>query len=457
MDVLQDVLQYLDTQPHVLSMMRTCKDLYEFGVKHLLHFGVHVRTEEQLTSFCKFILCSPSTRARHVRTLGISIKRDLQELCSPLDPWGDSDSDEETITSSNEDLYVDETGLNWEDHADLLDEVLNQRGWPRRASPQVTVTDEFRQKTEGAVLLADVLGETKNLEELRIGYCEELFELAQMGGEMRNWGSDRLQAAIAGLTSVRRLRIASFGLRTLSLLPTMRTPLVEVDINFYYTVIEQHPDFLDILSPFCGTLRKVTVWHVDLYIDFIGLQDNTPRFPHVHTLSIRRVDGLSLSVLVFAFPNIQVLEITDLWLDDTTYPPDVHEARDENLAVPDEELWPELQHLSGDIYALYALGLTRHVHRLDISEMHLDEELSTMLHSTLETVRPARLLLHIGYPSTGQHADPELDAEVPLEQVLDIPSSFGISHLAVDIHAPLYRTLLTRHRTQNLEVCLLTT
>ncbi len=90
----------------------------------------------------------------------------------------------------------------------------------------------------GASFLAMVLHHTSNLEELRVEYCEELLHPAQMAGDMRNQSEELLEDAIAGLWSFQHLR-SHYG-------------LIEVDINFWFSDIDQLPDSLDILASSVG-------------------------------------------------------------------------------------------------------------------------------------------------------------------------------------------------------------
>ena len=411
--------------------MRTCRVLYEIGIRRLLQFGVTISSESQLLAFSHYISHSPSTRAPLLRRLRISIQADpytpsVHEIAGDgeighyMDSDGDSNGEEYSLHGDNNN---DEDTL--ENGGDLKEDKGGGDAVNRERS------------SAGVLALAQILRLAGNLEDLRLGYLEELLQSFPIKALSNAAFKDEhlLLGAVATLTSIKHLHLASFGTLALALFKSVTSPLVEVDIKFRLWKRRMiNPNILHLLSKYCATLEKITVWHVDIHEDFVQLSNNTPRFPRVHTLCIRQPENLSLSVLLHAFPNLQSLDVTGLF-DAAGVVDDTH---DENRELDDSQSLVGLRYLSGDIITLYALGLTRDVERLDISEVDLSLSDEMMLETILDGARPTTLLLRIGYPLTKWHGPMVL-----VEELVFVPTLYTrVTHLALDnldIYMPLLR------------------
>ncbi|KAJ3557262.1 hypothetical protein NM688_g1564 [Phlebia brevispora] len=69
LDILTIVLSHMVRRPDILSVMRTCKNLYAAGIPALLKSCILFSKKKKLSSFCDFILQDASARGRHIRDL----------------------------------------------------------------------------------------------------------------------------------------------------------------------------------------------------------------------------------------------------------------------------------------------------------------------------------------------------------------------------------------------------
>ena len=370
---MYDVLQ---ERRDVLALMETSRALLLAGVPHLLGLGVVITSETALESFCRFLFRDLPTRGPLLRQLRVSIK------LPPLDLFDD------TADSDSEDDFEDE-GMD---------------------------VDQPEPRPSSVYSLTTILRSATRLRDVSLDYFEELLQ--------REPG---LTDALIQLDSLRRLRTTSFGLRALSVLPRIIAPIEEADIHQWFNGMETSPVFFDFLAPFRSTLKKLTIWCADLWS--VNHEEVDCRFPLVHTLSLRQVNtSVDLEVLLSAFPNLRHLDLTDhQGAERRTTTVHLDHIRNRELDCTDD--WHSFEHLSGDLPSLYALGLTRHVRRVDISDIHLNLQSLAPLHAVVAGTTPTHLSLHMGY-HRGQ-----IQKLTTLPALLHVADAQSITHFALDISA----------------------
>ncbi|PIL25149.1 hypothetical protein GSI_13038 [Ganoderma sinense ZZ0214-1] len=398
-DVLFELFYHVHEQWDAVALASTCKIMNSFGAKRILSFGVEIKDFFTFTSFCLFMLADLDRRGPLLRKLIISIGPEVV----PRDAWGlhDIDSDDEEPEMESD-----------------KDQDKGQHPGKHDVGVQA---DSEEDRVESLIVLRALT----RLEDLDIGCVEDL--LLRDNRDIRR--------ALRNLPALRRLRTAAFGSGMLSLVRGVMAPLVEIDLDLRYHNMDRYIDLFDVLeSPaFAATLEKVTVWHVALGgPDFVWhtLKDK-PCFPRVHTLSARGIDGgICLPALVHAFPNLHTLDLTDVVHENENGAMNLRAERSRNKAFRLEGVWQSLKHLCGDLDALYALGSTRVVSRVDVDKMSLTAAALRRWRSVVDQTRPSRLLMHfVEETDIDVYATPYLGEFFPSQAV------GGMTHLALDFKA----------------------
>ena len=367
--------------------MLTCKELHAAGMPHLLRRGVDIKNISKLHSFCRFILRNAPLRAVHVRKLILRVNFDAQTVevgPTPLEEHGE------------------EEGALLECYTDAEIETLS--------------------------LLKQVLGSTSNLEELRVDLCEELLQLDEYVSDLQD-SDHQLAMTLSSSRSFKRLHLSSLGFRAQVVLSTMLAPLAEVVIDFYCN--SDYDDVLTALEPHKATLRSITAYHIA--VDARQPPQSVPVYPRVLFLSLHHIASLTLNTLLHGFPALRTLELFDLTFRTGISHPAVALR---NRETPDGMHWPELTILRGDLFALDALGLTRHVPTLEITRTTLHPSDFLALTGVLHGTRPRYLFLHIGHHCILPARHTSVDDA--FTRLLEVPGWFEITHFALDVCAPLF-------------------
>ncbi|EIW56276.1 uncharacterized protein TRAVEDRAFT_49113 [Trametes versicolor FP-101664 SS1] len=342
-DVYYAIVTLLDKQSDVSAFMCSARMLYPLGMGILLRMGASITTDEQLVSFCRFIQRHYSSGTSQLERLSICIPR----------------------------LRLD---LDWDSDVELED----------------------YKPINGAPLLVPVVGLLLNLQDLSIAFCEELLEY-----------DVRLAEAFSALTTLRRLYLSSFGLRTHEIVSNIRSPLVDIHIDGEYPEVELPPphrphlcDPLDVLKPHRTTLERVSLYHFDTSDAYVNSGPDTSIFPRVTALAMMDCRVCERDVLVNAFPNLRVLEVVspeiDFWaLEYLETPASVESVYLHNRDEV-QEIWPDLDHVYGDLISVYMLALDCPVERLDLIICIVDLP-EGRLSTTIEDIRPERIVLRLGF------------------------------------------------------------
>ena len=391
-DILVSLFGLLHKPSDISAFSKTCRIMNVLGSKRLLGLGVEIEDYDALLSFCRYMLADLDHRGPQLRKLTISIEIEVQDE----DEWGTSGLD-----TDDEEWELDSDNMNMEVSSELGEE-------------------EREEEPDAPRLLARVLRGATRLEHLDIDCTDEFL---QRGGE-------DLRRVVINLPALRRLRMTSLGLNTLFVVRRITAPLVELDLSLLYFNMFAFADIFDVLRlpAFQSSLRKITLWYASLGgRNFVWdqLEDkDKPRFPHVHTLSVRCINhGIRLHALIDAFPNLRTLDLTDIQPDGDMDIPAEH-AR--NRAVSTCNSWRSLTNLCGDTDALYALGLVHPVPRVDVSDVRLTHESVARLHAVVDGTMPSRLLLHI------DQAPDSFEAYISLHHLFPRTAAQWITHLALD-------------------------
>ncbi|OJT11729.1 hypothetical protein TRAPUB_11753 [Trametes pubescens] len=205
-DILLELLNHVQRQSDVSTLMRTCKTLRDAGTRPLLSHGVTVANATQLRTFCAYVLRDVPNRAPHLRRLYLKIR-----LEPNVDDEPEDDSDAKNSYSS----------------ATLSKDTLR--------------------------MLVTVLRKTTNLEDLSIDSSEELLER-----------ENKLVNAIIALERVRRLQVHSVGELTGRILDNIKSSLVEIDLHCYSEEMYDPSPLIPMAGHHRDTLEKLSGWYVEL-------------------------------------------------------------------------------------------------------------------------------------------------------------------------------------------------
>ncbi|KAI0741609.1 hypothetical protein C8Q80DRAFT_145802 [Daedaleopsis nitida] len=401
----------------VLALMQSSKEMYTAGVRRLLTFGVTISSDDQLVSFCKFILRDAPMRARWLRRLAIRIELHPTDYLSDetdyeaMEP-DDTSSDGEEVENhdmSGDDFQEDATNNKSMEDDGPEDSAEEDGSWEetdgndteQESIYEMSVCSYDVGRLKGGPLLVRVLSETMHLEDIEIEWFEELLLDCRA-----------LVNVIMELETILRFRMTSFALNTLTVVQGFKSPLVEVDIEVSSYHQSASLDVLEILASFSSTLQKVTISSGDFSHGLVMPSEQTPRFLRVHTLSLLLCETILdsqphdppfLPLLVRTFPNLRTLEFTD-YIPSREGSVEVEHRK--NSAISQFNVWEDLQDLRGDLESLYALGLNRPVSRVEISDVGRDSVMAyNRLHDVVHVIRPTQLLLQVGY---GDHAQQDL-------------------------------------------------
>ncbi|KAH9886636.1 hypothetical protein C8Q73DRAFT_839773 [Cubamyces lactineus] len=381
-DIFLLIFDTLNDQGDVSAMMHTSWFVYRLGVGRLLSMGAHITNDSKLVSFCHFVRRN-NLHAYHLAWLWLDIPR--------FSLFGDCDD------SSSED----------------------------------SVGDEDYDRLHGIPLLVSILPSLVGIRTLQIDYCEGLLHC-----------DDRLVDAFAALPSVRDLRVISFGLLSYDLISSIRSDIVilymECSGDEHHLFPPMHrifPDPLDLLSRHKDTLEDLWLCYVDLTAEIVHPGPSTSIYPNVRCLTLGATRFRELEILVNAFPNLRILDVT--MCDVLEFDMDCPRAR--NRMVP---CWDALEHVCGDVHNIYRLGLTCPVARLDIvldnpaeSREELYEALTDVQWST--TLR--RIVFRLGfYTLIAGHEfsdDCCISASDISELLPPLATASSVTHLGLDLNA----------------------
>lgn len=437
-DIYYVIFKELDGRSDVSTCMRSSRAFYAIGASRLLRMGVYIYSDDELVSFCGFMkrnFLDVHQDASQLRELTLSFNWNRDEP--------DSDNSEDGIETGEDDIDTDECKFWGVKGAAEYDEAnCDEDGTD---SDEDGLSDcEDMETLRGAPLLVSVLPCLTNLRCLAMEHCEPLLKY-----------DDRLIAAFAALTTLRELHITGFGLRTYDFITNLRSGLTQVDIDCGYTV-DKLPitprdgsgmvDPLHMLYRHRHTLEDVTIHLGDVTVWLLQQAPRSDRyeFAHVHTLSLSRCRVLERKTITNAFPNISAFDAFELETSNFGFPKgtrlSVEWVRNHNRF--DLKQWKELEYVYADVTSVYMLALKCSVGRLDV--VCLDHEWASLhrLLAVLADIRPARLVLQVGYWETPHaHHTPALTPEV-LGQFLagmQEPVVSKITHFGLDVGLAKHR------------------
>jgi hypothetical protein len=127
------------------------------------------------------------------------------------------------------------------------------------------------------------------------------------------------------------------------------------------------------------------------------LDDETTetQFRNMQTLSLYSTDTVDTASILFIFPNLCSLDIkTDfVGLRPGADATELEIVRLANIEAQNENSWPQLTRLSGDLNSLYAYAIKTHLHTLCVERIVALEDFLPLLHAVLMDARPLHLEL----------------------------------------------------------------
>ncbi|KAI0650996.1 hypothetical protein C8Q79DRAFT_1844 [Trametes meyenii] len=350
-DVLFELLQHVPRQSDVSALMRTSKHLYEAGSKPLLAFGVTLTDDQQLQSFCDFILRDASTRAPSLRRLHLKFK---------LDPE----------SQGNEDDYDEYDGEDEDEDDDGDDD--DGAGVKRKTT--VSASQKSGQTPPSKVALdklLKVLPLTQNVEDLRIDWCEEFLELDK-----------KLVEPLISFERLRHLDLHSIGVLTQRVLDETKSKPAEIDLSFSSDEGYDPPELIPCLSRHRISVENIRSSNAEL-------GSISEPFPRVRALALRALCDPDLPSLHKGFPNLTHLTLTKLDIGSAD------RMRKDNMSAAASSPWGVLDHLCGALEALYILGTSPRVRKLEVEGISQSKTTFAQLHTVVAEAQPSHLILRL--------------------------------------------------------------
>lgn len=331
-DTLLHVISVTVNAKESIKLMETCKVLYHEGAKIALRKPITIFNEDQLILFLRFLRAEDLSRCRHLRQLEL---------------WS------------------------------------------------------FTPELDGLPVFIETLPHLISLELLRFPNAEELLEL-----QFSDSSEPALLRAFAALTTLRRIDISGAKGETCSFLSSLQSPLVSLRIDFLPDDDISLWDMLDtsswskyhpavLLANFAPTLQELQCmcWYTN---------ENTVSpvvvYPNMRKLSIELHDfPIRTDPFIRAFPNLTDLRVNTEY-HENYYSEDIQESHDKNVARQLDPLnscgtWSHLEHFTGTLIDLYAIGLTSHIHRVTLIHTLPDGPRADILATVLRYARPVHLKL----------------------------------------------------------------
>ncbi|KAI0673288.1 hypothetical protein C8Q78DRAFT_1077552 [Trametes maxima] len=347
-DVLLELLQHVPRQSDVSALMRTSKQLYEAGAKPLLAFGVTLTNDQQLQSFCDFISRDASMRAPSVQRLHLKFKLD------PESQWDEDDYDED------DDRYEVEDDDDRDDRA-RREATANANQRSGQTPPSKAALDK----------LLKILPLIKNMEDLRIDWCEEFLGLKK-----------KLVEPFISFERLLHLDLHSIGVLTQRILDETKSKPAEIDLSFTSDERYDTPELIPCLSRHRTSVETIRGSNAEL-------GSISEPFPRVRTLALRALCDPDLPSLHQGFPNLTRLTLTKL---------DIQSAdrmRKDNMSAAVSSPWGVLDHLYGSPEGLYILGTSPRVRKLEVEDISQSKTTFAQLHTVITEAHPSHLVLHL--------------------------------------------------------------
>ena len=240
--------------------------------------------------------------------------------------------------------------------------------------------------------LIDTIPLLTNIEYLGLKEAEDLLEL-----------DPALTVAFSAITSLRHIEFTGVQGESYEILSTLQSPLISANVSFLTMCDWGFWDFVDIglreayhpvtvLGKFSLTLEELqcTAWFTPS--DKIVPEDV---YPNMRKLSIGFHEfPLRIDPFIRAFPNLTHLHVNT----DGSYSEGIRESHDTNVVqqldpVDSCGTWMHLDHFSGCLSDLYAIGLTFHIPHITIMDRLDNGPKTDMLATVLGYARPVRLKL----------------------------------------------------------------
>ncbi|KAH9851175.1 hypothetical protein C2E23DRAFT_860659 [Lenzites betulinus] len=402
-DLLLDLFNYVaPRRADVAALMSTCKTLRHAGVRTLLADGVVIQKPAELRSFCAFMLSDLPSRASFLRQFSIKIPRE--------DMYHYPDSEDESLL----DIAVPQDKVSGDNRLGYIVGVP----WPEQVYDACLTTELVN-------MLAQVLEQAKNLEDLSVENCDGLLGLDD---------ESFFAAAIVNHEHLRRFHVADSDVGdylTLDVLRLMKSPLKTLYLDCS-APIGRETSIIELAVPFVSTLEKLVVdlgklvwrdwqvmniWHLTSLNTESGLN---VKFPRVHTLGLRDIEDIEELVLLFeTFPSVRQFQ---LLIGENM---DAEAMREEAQFAMTYYTWGVLDRLCGDVDSLYGLGSALRTKILEVYRVSCEMPILEWLRTVISETQPSRLILHIG-------VEPGFIAS---DLTMLIPPGIKLTHLYLEIVA----------------------
>ncbi|KAI1783163.1 hypothetical protein LXA43DRAFT_1047765 [Ganoderma leucocontextum] len=252
----------------------------------------------------------------------------------------------------------------------------------------------FYTESEVVQELLETIPLLVNIQYLRLVNAEELLEC-----------DPAVPTMLAALTSLRHINVSGAKRVTCALLSSLQSPLSSATIDFIsddavdiwdHLDIDQWPRYhpATLLANFASTLEELECVAWSTTSDTV-IPEKV--YPNMRKLSIEVHDlPLRMDPFIRAFPHLTNLQVHAGNYRGPICYFDLEVMRASHEANVGQQLtscgtWTRLEHFTGDLVDLYAIGLTCHISRIVIEDDVEDELRLDMLATVLRYARPLHL------------------------------------------------------------------
>lgn len=241
-----------------------------------------------------------------------------------------------------------------------------------------------------ATLLCEVLARTTSLRNLSLSDTERFLRDCPDGFK-----------TLMALSELREVELNDGEDKTLELLRTIKTPISKLTLSFWNRD-KDTPDILPVITNLSGTLIFLELSNV-----YIGEVDSSIQFPHVRTLRIQNHAVAPAAIILRAFSNLKVLDVTmhggdrdGDWEEDLPSDAEIRQDHETNKTAVDRLRLtrPPLLIVRGEPTDLYRSAFIWAVEKLEVLEVDCTNV--EWLLALLPQLRPSTLDISINVRRT---------------------------------------------------------
>ncbi|KAI0712655.1 hypothetical protein C8Q76DRAFT_797490 [Earliella scabrosa] len=271
------------------------------------------------------------------------------------------------------------------------------------------------------------------------------------------FGNRELWSALVKMTSIKELLITQAGTDCATVLSLLSCSLEFADVAFTHDLSMGDSVALGMLRDPTSILRHSahTLQYLVLDGPVVATSGFRIQFPRVSTLRLRHVEWLNLKHLLYAYPNLEALELYECLREfDSVMEMDPDDVREANMSYQRANgTWSSLRAVvKSNVRNLYMLGLICPIEKIDLVDAWDDFD-HDMLCAVLSDARPNRLSLEVEgleWILEPGFAESFSDASMQRLQYLELCLMVYKSELELDIEAVMDALISLVRRTSTL-------